>query len=162
MPRHKSLPLQTIGWREWVSLPVLGIPAIKTKVDTGAKTSSLHAFRIERVAGDGGDRVRFWIHPLRRRRDVEIVCEAEVTDRRKVKDSGGHAEERYIIVTPVRAGEREWSIELSLTSRDDMLFRMLLGRSAIVEGGFVVDPAVSFRLGRKPAGVYPRRHARSQ
>lgn len=162
MPRRSPASLKTIGWREWVSLPDLGIPAIKAKVDTGAKTSALHAFRIQRVRGNGEDRVRFWIHPLRRRRDVEIVCEAQVSDCRRVKDSGGHAEERYIIITPVRAGDREWPIELSLTSRDDMLFRMLLGRSAIIEGGMTVDPALSFRLGRKPTGVYPRRPRRKR
>ncbi len=160
MAQRNPLPLNTLGWREWVSLPELGIPALKAKVDTGAKTSALHAFRIQPVRGSRGKRIHFWVHPLRRRRDVVIECEAEVADRRKVKDSGGHAEERYIIVTPVRAGDREWSIELSLTSRDDMLFRMLLGRSAVVEGGFTVDPSLSYRLGRKPPGAYQHRGER--
>lgn len=147
----------SVGWREWLSLPDLNIPAIKAKVDTGAKTSALHAFRMETFRKEDGEYIRFWIHPLRRKKDIQIVCEAKITDRRMVKDSGGHAEERYVIRTPVVAGDRRWPIEITLTSREDMMFRMLLGRSALSEGGFIVDPETSFVLGRGLRRSYRRR-----
>lgn len=146
-----------IGWREWLSLPELNIPAIKAKLDTGAKTSTLHAFRMETFKQEDGEYIRFWIHPLRRKRGTQIVCEAKITDKRMVRDSGGHAEERYVIRTPVVAGDRKWPIEITLTSREDMMFRMLLGRSALSEGGFVVDPETSFVLGRTLRRSYRRR-----
>jgi hypothetical protein len=156
MLRPSATPL-TIGWREWLTLPGLGIPAIKAKVDTGARTSALHAFRMETFRGDGGEHVRFWIHPLRGRDDIQIACEAPVVDRRVVRDSGGHTEERCFIRTNIAAGGREWPAEITLTSREDMLFRMLLGRAALIEAGFQVDPGRSYVLGRRPAGAYPRR-----
>jgi hypothetical protein len=146
-----------IGWREWAVLPELNIPAIKVKVDTGAKTSSLHAYRMENFQRDGREHVRFWLHPLRRRSDIEICCEAPVLDHRVVRDSGGHAEERCVIRTPIRIGSHEWYIDLTLTSREDMLFRMLLGRRAMVDSGFVVDPASSYLAGRRPRKAYPPR-----
>ena len=146
-----------IGWREWASLPELGIPAIKVKVDTGARTSALHAFKLETFTRGGREYVRFWIHPMQRKTEIEITCEAPVLDKRTVRDSGGHAEERYVIKTPVRIGERQWEIELTLTSREDMLFRMLLGRSAIVDGGLTVDPDKSFLCGRKSRKIYKSR-----
>lgn len=146
-----------IGWREWLTLPELNIPAIKAKVDTGAKTSTLHAFRIETFGRDGGRYLRFWIHPLRRNKNMELVCEAEIVDRRVVRDSGGHTEQRYVIRTPVVAGDRRWPIEITLTSREDMMFRMLLGRSAISAGGFIVDPHTSFVLGRRLARAYRKK-----
>lgn len=154
--RDAGAPL-TIGWREWLSLPALGIPAIKAKVDTGARTSALHAFRTESFHRDGREHVRFWIHPLRGRNDVQIECEAPVVDRRIVRDSGGHTEERCFIRTLISAGGREWPAEITLTSREDMLFRMLLGRAALVEAGLQVDPVRSYALGRRPRGIYPKR-----
>ena len=154
---HRAAPPLTIGWREWLALPELGIPAIKAKVDTGARTSALHAFRTETFRSGGSERVRFWIHPLRGRDDVQIECEAPVIDRRIVRDSGGHTEERCFIRTLISAGGREWPAEITLTSREDMLFRMLLGRAALIEAGMQVDPGISYSLGRRPAGVYPRR-----
>jgi hypothetical protein len=147
----------TIGWREWLALPELGIPAIKAKVDTGARTSALHAFRMETFRNGGAENVRFWIHPLRGREDLQLACEAPVIDRRVVRDSGGHTEERCFIRTIISAGGRDWPAEITLTSREDMLFRMLLGRGALLEAGFQVDPGRSYVLGRRPAGVYPRR-----
>lgn len=152
----ESPPRLTLGWREWVALPALGIPAIKAKVDTGARTSALHAFQMENFTECGEERVRFWIHPLRRL-DLQVVCEAPVIERRVVRDSGGHAEERPVIRTTVNGGGRAWDIEVTLTSRDDMLFRMLLGRAALVAGGFAVDPAASYVLGRRIARVYRQR-----
>lgn len=155
----KNNKTPTIGWREWVALPQLGIPAIKVKVDTGARTSALHAYRIEPFEQEGREYIRFWIHPLQRRKDITIACEAPVLDRRSIRDSGGHTEERYVISTPLRIGAHEWDIELTLTSREDMLFRMLLGRHAIIEGQFLVDPGASYLNGKKPKHVYaPRKH----
>jgi hypothetical protein len=136
-----------IGWREWVAMPALGIPAIKAKIDTGARTSALHAFYVERYRHRGRDHVRFGIHPLQRRNDVVLNCHAELLDRRMVSDSGGHRELRHVIRTPLAILGEQWSIEITLTNRDSMIFRMLLGRSAMV-GRLVVNPALSYQGGR--------------
>jgi hypothetical protein len=146
-----------LGWREWVALPDLGIPAIKAKIDTGARTSALHAFRIESFHDREAEFVRFWLHPLRNRKDVERICVAPVRQKRTVKDSGGHLEERYMIETAVSVGGRQWNIELTLTSREDMMFRMLLGRSAITRGRLTIDPAASYVTGRSLSRTYGRK-----
>lgn len=146
-----------IGWKEWVALPSLGIPAIKAKVDTGARTSTLHAFYIEEYSDNGNNYVRFRIHPLRNRDDIELGCEAPVIDKRVVRDSGGHAEERYVISSDISLGERKWPIEITLTNRDDMLFRMLLGRRAMIEGGLVVNPATAYIHGKSLRSVYRKK-----
>lgn len=146
----------TVGWREWVALPALGIPALKAKVDTGARTSALHAYMVESFTEGGKERVRFGIRPLRKRVDLNLICEADVYDRRVVSDSGGHREERYIIRTPLYIGGWQWDMELSLTNRDTMLFRMLLGRTAMT-GRLLVDPQRSYCTGKSLKDAYPKK-----
>ncbi|MDZ4785021.1 MAG: RimK/LysX family protein [bacterium] len=136
-----------IGWREWISFPGLGIPAIKSKIDTGARTSAIHAFFIEPKEVDGKEYVKFGVHPIRKKTDVEIICEALVLDKRMVTDSGGHTELRYVIKTNVKIDDHEWPIEVTLAKRENMRFRCLLGRTAIL-GRFIIDPQKSFLFGR--------------
>ena len=140
--------LLTLGWREWVSFPELGIEQIKAKVDTGARTSALHAFELRPYTEAGRKRIEFRIHPLQKDVDTIVTCNADVIDTRVVTDSGGHKEERYVIETILSIGGHTWPIEATLTSRDDMLFRMLLGRTAIKNRG-QVDPARSYLVGKK-------------
>lgn len=137
-----------IGWREWLSLPELGINHIKAKIDTGARTSALHAFSVENYLENGRQMVRFGMHPIQKNTDFEQWCSAEVIDTREVCDSGGHRETRYVIRTPAKLGDYEWEIELTLTNRDTMKFRMLLGRTAMA-GHFSVDPNASYLSGKQ-------------
>jgi hypothetical protein len=148
MPAPDETTLR-VGWREWLALPDLGIAAIKAKIDTGARTSALHAFEVVPLRQGGRELIRFRIHPIQRRTDIACDCTAEVIDRRWVSDSGGHRELRYVICTSIRLGPHAWPIEVTLTDRDPMSFRMLLGRTAM-QGRLVVDPETSYQLG-KPA-----------
>jgi Uncharacterized protein conserved in archaea len=141
--------MQTLGWREWGSLPELGIDALKMKVDTGARTSCLHAFKLEPFERDGENWLRIWLHP-EQNSDRELMCEAKIHDQREVTDSGGHTELRYVILSTLHLGAFSQPIELTLTNRDTMKFRMLLGRQAM-RGHFVVDPDKSYLLGQPGA-----------
>ena len=143
--------LEVIGWREWVALPDLGIQSVKAKVDTGARTSSLHAYDVEEFRRGGRDMVRFVVHPEQRSTKETIECEARLIDRRKVKPSSGHSELRPVILTEVELMGQRWKVELTLTNRDAMGFRMLLGRQA-TRGRFLVDPGSSYRNGKRIKG----------
>lgn len=138
----------TLGWREWVTLPQLGIPQIKAKVDTGARTSALHAFSVRVFQEGDKERVEFMLHPIQKDNETVVTCVADILDRRTVTDSGGHKEERFVISTELAIGKYSWPIEVTLTARDDMLFRMLIGRTAI-KNIAQVDPARSYLVGKK-------------
>jgi hypothetical protein len=139
--------LPVIGWRESIALPELGIPEVKVKIDTGARTSALHAFDIETFHNDGKIIVRFKVHPYQRDNHRTVFAEAELIDQREVRNSGGYAQWRPVIQTTVELGEFSFPIELTLTNRDNMGFRMLLGRQA-VRSRFLVDAGSSFLQSR--------------
>lgn len=143
-----------------MALPELGINRIKAKVDTGAKTSCLHAFFVETYRRKGSNRVRFGVHPHQKDAEKALICDAALVDRRMVSDSGGHRERRYVIETAVILGNRRRRIEFTLTNRDSMRFRILLGRSALA-GVYRVDPSVSYRAG-KPRTDAPLRQEAEQ
>ncbi|MEN7341553.1 MAG: ATP-dependent zinc protease [Pseudomonadota bacterium] len=144
----RGAPTLTVGWREWVDLPDLGLSGIKAKVDTGARTSALHAFAVEPYRDGGVLRARFRIQPAHRDNRIERLCDAEVVDQRSVKNSGGDSELRLVIGTTLALGDHSWPIELTLTARDNMKFRMLLGRTAI-NGRALVNPERSYLTGRR-------------
>ncbi len=137
-----------IGWEEWLGLPELGLPAIKAKVDTGAQTSSLHAMNIKVVLRNGIRFVKFRINPIHKNKKFVVHCSAPLIDRRYVVDSGGHREKRYVIETEMILGRKHHRIELTLTNRKTMAFRMLLGRQAMEVAKLVVDPVESCRMGK--------------
>lgn len=138
--------LTTVGWCEQVALPELGIMEMQAKIDTGARTSALHTYFIEPFHLDGKDKIRFGIHPLQGDTETCLICEAEVLDKRQVTDSGGHKEERFTIQTQLALGQHVRDIEVTLTNRDNMKFRMLVGRTAL-HNVFQVDPSQSYIAG---------------
>lgn len=150
MSKHNPKALPIIGWREWVALPALGVMKIKAKIDTGARSSSLHAYDVKVFERDGKPFVRFEVHPIQRSTRETIVVEAPVLEFRKVRSSSGHAHRRPVIVTTVEALGQSWPIELTLANRDAMGFRMLLGREA-VRGRMLVDALKSY-YGGQPIG----------
>ncbi|BBD08084.1 ATP-dependent zinc protease [Desulfovibrio ferrophilus] len=155
MARIKN-PKMLIGWREWVAFPDWGVPGLKAKIDTGAKTSALHVYEPEVFERDAKRFLRFQIHPLQNRDDVSIPCEAELVERRRITNSGGQTQRRYVVRTTVELAGRCWPIELTLTNRDQMKFRMLLGRSAM-SGQLLVDPQLSYQGGkRNTKTLYPQ------
>ncbi|MDX2483690.1 MAG: 30S ribosomal protein S6--L-glutamate ligase [Pseudodonghicola sp.] len=123
----------TFGWEEWISLPELGLPAISAKIDTGARTSALHAYDIEVFGPSSAPKVRFSVHPIPGRNDLEIPCSALITDRREVTSSNGESELRYVITTALEVAGQSWPIEITLTDRSGMTNRMLLGRQALTD-----------------------------
>jgi ribosomal protein S6--L-glutamate ligase len=142
-----KLPKVLIGWQEWCALPGLHVPAIKAKIDTGAKTSALHAFDIRPFHRQGELFVHFVIHPLQRNLKLEVHCTAKVVDQRIVKSSSGQKELRYVIAVPISMGALTWDIEITLTNRDLMTFRMLLARDAL-KGHAIIDPGRTLCQGK--------------
>ncbi|OOZ71104.1 alpha-L-glutamate ligase [Solemya velum gill symbiont] len=142
----KQINKIVVGSEEWCSFPALGIPAIKARIDSGAKTSSIHAFNIQTFRRDGQTWVSFEVHPLQNNRRTVIRCERPIIDKRSVKSSSGISETRYVVGTTLRAGDETWDIELTLANRDSMGYRLLLGREAM-SGRMLVDPSLSFCLG---------------
>ena len=141
-----------IGWREWLSLPGLGIDHIKAKIDSGARTSAIHAYDIQSFSDRGAPHVSFTVRPEQRRRVPTLECIAEIRDERMVRSSTGHQQCRYVIETMVSLDGIEWLIEVTLANRDPLGFRMLLGREAI-RRRFLIDPNRSFLVGRSFADV---------
>ena len=153
--------LETLGWREWVGLPRLGVEWVKAKIDTGARSSSLHAFGLESFERDGIDWVRFSIHPWQRSASDTADVEAPVHDWRSVRSSSGDSEHRPVIRTDLRLGAAVYEIDLTLARRDQMGFRMLVGREAL-RGRCVVDPARSYLSAKPPRSVVTANRRRSE
>ncbi|WP_144796228.1 ATP-dependent zinc protease [Microbacterium paludicola] len=148
-----------IGWREWVTLPDAGVDWIKAKIDTGARTSSLHAFDIVEFDREGEDWVRFRVNPWQDTDADATIVECPVHDRRAVRSSSGHAQERLVVLLAIRLVDRLVVSEVTLSNRDEMGFRMLIGREAL-RRGFIVDPARSFIGGRAPKEARRRNRGR--
>ncbi len=136
-------PSIVVGWCEWIVLPELGHARVKAKIDTGARTSAIHAWKIDPFEKDGESWVRFELHPNQDDNKTRIACEARVIDSRMVKSSNGEKQRRYVIRTPLQIGPHSWRIELTLTRRDEMGFRMLVGRTALKPGA-LVNPSRSY------------------
>lgn len=136
-----------IGWREWAAFPDLAVEKINAKIDTGAKSSAIHAFRIREIDIDGEPHAEFFLHPLQGRTRPEIACCEPIVDRRVIRSSNGQEAERLVIRTRLAMGERIWKIDLTLADRDAMGFRLLIGRDALGRK-YLVNPAASYVLGR--------------
>lgn len=160
MAKRRQTGLPVIGWREWIALPNLGIATIKAKVDTGARSSSLHAIHLEEFTRRGADWVRFEVHPIQRSSKEVICAEARVLEYRLVRSSSGKATKRPVIITDVSLLGETWTIELTLANRDEMGFRMLLGREAI-RRRFLVDSGRSY-YGGKPSELKRGKRKRSR
>lgn len=145
-----------VGWREWVALPQAGVPWVKAKIDTGARSSAIHAFDLELDRTDGEDWVRFSIHPWQRSDDDVAELRLPVLDRREVRSSNGQIEERYAVALDVTLVGRTITTVMTLSNRDEMGFRLLIGREAL-ERGFLVDAARSY-VGGRPKRVVRRRN----
>lgn len=144
----KKAPLPIIGWREWIDFPSLHIFQVKGKIDTGARSSSLHAFHLHPFQREGKEFIQFRVHPYQRNSRITVQAEAQILDWRHVTSSGGHRQFRPVILVPISLDGQTWSIELTLTNRDVMGFRLLLGREALRKR-FLVNPGRSFLLSDK-------------
>lgn len=147
--------LRIIGWKEWAALPQLNTPLIKVKIDTGAKTSALHAYDLEVIERDGKKYAQFFIHPLQKNDLISRRALAEIIDKRIVRSSSGHREERFVIRSGIKIGDYTWDIDITLTNRDIMNHRMLLGREAMSQ--ILVHPGKTYcqgRVGSKKALAY--------
>lgn len=149
----ETSPDTVVGWREWVRMSPLGVPWIKAKVDTGAKTSSLHAFDLQQIEIDGLPWVRFHVHPWQATDADSVPVELPLHDRRPVRSSSGHVEERCVVLMRMTLARKKITAEVTLTGRDEMGFRMLIGREALAQG-FLVDSRISY------AGPRPKRTTR--
>jgi hypothetical protein len=143
------LALTILGWREWISLPDLGIDGIKAKIDTGARSSSLHAFDIQAIDINGEQWVEFKVHPQQHQTNTTVPCRARIKDYRQVTDSGGHRSMRYVIETTINIGAEQFTAEMTLADRSQMMFRMLVGRTAM-KSRYTVDPGRSYCASQKP------------
>lgn len=152
MKMSPHVPLWVIGWREWISMPDLEVDAIKAKIDTGARSSALHAVNIERFRSRGREMVHFDVHPHQRDTAGTVPAEAELVAERKVRSSTGQVEVRPVVLIAVRLRGRQWTTEFTLTGRYEMGFRVLLGRQAL-RGRFLVDTKKSFAAGRPRASL---------
>jgi hypothetical protein len=141
-----------LGWREWAALPDLGVEAIRAKIDTGARTSAIHALGISPFTKDGRRWLRFEVVPASAPRAARIACAAPMVDERNIRNSGGQVERRYVIETTLSLGGRAWPVELSLANREEMGFRLLLGRTALLDR-VLIRPGRSFLLGAPGRGV---------
>ena len=159
MVHAEQARLPVIGWREWVGLPQLGIKSIKVKVDTGARSSSLHAFDLEEFDRDGEKWVRFNLHPVQRKKEPVVMAEAKVLEYRYVRSSSGKAARRPVILTDVELLGIAWSVELTLANRDEMGFRMLLGREAF-RRRFLIDAGKSYYGGKPNRKTKPKRRSK--
>jgi ribosomal protein S6--L-glutamate ligase len=144
----KNKKKNMIGWEEWCSFPDLNLPLIKAKIDTGAKTTALHADDLEVFYKDGVKHIRFTVHPIQKNHDIVRVCEAPIVDHRRVTSSNGEKEKRFVIKTRFLIGDISFDANVTLTTRYGMTFRMLLGKEALKQGKFIIDPAKSFVLGK--------------
>jgi len=151
-PPRLAADTPLVGWREWLALPDLGIPRLQCKIDTGARTSALHAVRLECYRHHGRPHIRFRLHPLHGDERTAVACSAEISDQRTIRSSNGLREHRYVIVTSMQLGLRRQEIEITLADRGPMRFGMLLGRQSLIEGGWQVDPGRAFVNGRPDPG----------
>ncbi|QDT98519.1 ATP-dependent zinc protease family protein [Gimesia aquarii] len=156
MTKAKKPALPVIGWREWVKLPDLGVKSIKVKVDTGARSSSLHAYDLDEFERDGEKWIRFKLHPVQRKTNEVVQTEAKILEYRSVRSSSGKANLRPVIVTNIELLGQLWLVELTLANRDEMGFRMLLGREAFRQR-FLVDAGKSYYGGKPPRKKKPKR-----
>ncbi len=157
MSNTHDTPLLVIGWREWVSLPELGVRRIKAKIDTGARSSSIHAFDVETFFENDQEYVRFTIHPAQRREQPEIAAVAPLLERRSIRSSNGESQSRIVIRTTLLLLGQQFPIDLTLANRDAMGFRMLIGREAL-RGRFLIEASQSYLAGRPAKRTRLRLH----